>query len=393
MKFIKQHSFSLSCASAALIAVALGFWGYTRAAVIEERLATGEQLCRQLRSSGRGASFSVAAIDQAATRIEELQRVQQKLQRDAEAVNARPQLIPDFFPTPEEGREIEFQEAYRQAINQFTQDLNAGQLPSSDELRNWETMIEEEIRQANEPGGFNPLEEYGEDLRDLVFDADARASIWHARQCHVYATEESFERLPTAYETREGVTPELFDLWAAQLSLWIQQDFIQSIKEMNDEAAQQAPDGPEKAWVGLLPIKQIVGIRTTDYVYEGDEDDAPLEPLKSVYSQRQFNLTMDVGRPTIDPELALTGHGGGGGFEVQHARLVVVMDPRKLPQLIDRILKRNLTTLLSVRYQDVPVSGNNVGLLYGPDPVIQVELDFAFHWLNSIYEELIPGEE
>ncbi len=391
MKFIKQHSFSLICAAAALVGIALGAWGMTSSSSVEERLNEGEGLTRRVRMMAGGGA-SVAAIDQLNERIQNLQRSLADLQSAAEAVNRRPQLIEGFFPNVEEGREAEFQDACRRAFTQLLGSLNPGQPPTTQELRNWQTMIEEEVRQANEPGGTNPVDVYGEAVRDIIFDADARASIWHARSCFIYASEDSLEKPAAVFQTRQSRPPSPIDLWFAQISLWIQQDLVGATKKLNDDAAAAAPGGPQQAWVGVLPVKQLVGIRTTDYIYPDTKDDRDVDRLKPLLVQNRFVLAVDVGEPISDARKVLTQRAGGSEYDVQHVRLVVVMDPRRLPDLINEILRVNLYTLLNVRYRAIPQAATHVGILYGSDPVIHVELDFAMHWLNSVFGGLIPKD-
>ena len=99
-----------------------------------------------------------------------------------------------------------------------------------------------------------------------------------------------------------------------------------------------------------------------------------------------------MGFPEADVNYVLTGHGGTDEYDVMHVRIVLVVDPRYVPVIIDEIVGRNLFTLLNVRYRNLPISTAFRAPLYGPAPAAQLELDLAVHWLTSIYWDLMPDE-
>jgi hypothetical protein len=224
----------------------------------------------------------------------------------------------------------------------------------------------------------------------------ARAAIWMARHSRCYAELGSFDVKASVYQASETDPPTMDRYWSAQTSLWVQQDIVGAILEVNNARVEElaSAGGEDKEiWVGQMPVKQIVGIRVSDYLYE-DLEPPPLDesPLQGIYQRRGFQVSMDVGNPPEDVFAVITERGGTGQFDVMHVRIVLVVDPRYLPTVLDEMLKRSLYTLLNVRYRYVPVSRNHVGLLYGSDPVIQVEIDLASHWLSDIYFDMMPEE-
>ena len=402
MKFIKRHAFLFICAGAAVIGLGLAALGMTRGADVIEQLEEGRNLAGQIdRFLGRQPA-TVAEIEQMDRQIEQLEQARDAFLEEASRVNRRPPLIEGFFPQPTDpGARYAFQDAYKEQFDRFLSDLHAGTLADREELRNWKAMIDEEIRaySAGEtPVGFSNVDPLVlAELPDSVrWNHAARAAIWVARHSRCYADLGSFDVKASVYRPSETDPPTMDRYWSAQTSLWVQQDIVGAILDINNARAEElaSAGGEDKdIWVGQMPVKQIVGIRVSDYLY-GDQEPPPLDesPLQSIYQRRGFQVSMDVGNPPEDVRAVITGRGGTRQFDVMHVRAVLVVDPRYLPTVLDAILKRNLYTLLNVRYRYVPVSRNEVGLLYGSDPVVQVEIDLASHWLSGIYFSMMPDE-
>ena len=404
MNFIRRHSFIFICAGVAFVGLALAGFGMTRGSDVVQQLEDGRGLARQIDGFlGRDKPATVAAIEQMQGQIERLKQAREAFLEEASRVNRREPLIPGFFPKPEDdGARYAFQDAYKNGFDGFLAELHAGKNVDREELRNWRTMVEEETRAyhlGETPLGFANLDPLVlAQLPDEVrWNHAARASIWVARHSYCFAELTSFDVKASVYQPREGDPPDMDRFWSAQTSLWIQQDIVGALIDLNkaraDELARSGGGDQQTPWVGNMPLKQIVGIRVSDYLFEDEEPpEVDEQRLQSIYQKRGFNVSVNVGDPPLDVLDVLTERGGGDEFDVMHVRVVLVVDPRHLPAIIDEILKRNLFSLLSVRYRYVPMSRNHVGLLYGPDPVIQVEMDLAIHWLGDVYFELMPQQ-
>ena len=376
----------------------------TRGTDVAGQLEDGQGLARQIDGLlGRNKPATVAAVEQMERQIADLQQAQQAFLEEAAKVNRREPLVAGFFPRPEdEGARYAFQDAYKNEFDRFLSELHAGKSVDRNELKNWKAMIEDEARAYHEgetPLGFGNVDplvlaQLPEEVRR---NHAARASIWAARHSYCFAELTSFEVKASVYQPKEGSPPDMDRFWSAQTSLWVQQDIVGALININKARAEELVrngEGDQKTpWVGNLPVKQIVGLRVSDYLFK-EKEPPPLDEgkLQSIYQKRGFKVSMDVGDPPLDVLGVLTERGGSEEFDVMHVRVVLVVDPRRLPTILDEILKRNLFTLLNVRYRYVPVSRNHMGLLYGPDPVIQVEVDLAIHWLADIYFELMPEE-
>lgn len=400
MSFIKKHMLILICAAGAVAGISLAGFGMTRGAAVTKGLQKGQRLAKEFARFRKVDNDK--AIDQMNRQLEKLRAAENSLLEEAGRINRREPLVPGVFPAPEDdGAKYEFQDAYRKEIDGWLTELHAAGQLNREELSNWKRMIEEEknaVRKGETPRWFVNVDEeilkkVPEEVRN---DHEARAAIWQARHAYLYAEPTSFDVRASVYRPRDSSSPAMNSLWKAQIGLWVQRDIVDSILVINNARAEEIaasgrPD--ESPWVGNMPIKQIVGVRITKYLFADDEPpEAEYTPLASLYRKRGFVISADVGLPEVDVNYVLTGHGGTDEYDVMHARVVLVVDPRYVPVIIDEIMGRNLFTLLNVRYRNLPISTAIRAPLYGPDPVVQLELDLAIHWLTSIYWDLMPDE-
>lgn len=397
MTFVKQHAFILACATGAVIGIALTAFGMTRGSTVMQKLQEAQQLAREFDRFRKPDSDR--AVDQMDRQLRKLRDAEQALLAEAALINRRDPLVPDLFPTPtDDSLKYDFQDAYRKEIDRWLTDLRAAGKLSREELNDWKRMIEAEKNARRKGETPRSLLNVDPALLQQIPEGTlnnhaARAAVWQARHAYCYAEPASFDVRASIYQPRDSSPPAMDALWLAQTGLWIQKDIVDALIETNNDRAEELRQVGEDPWIGNLPVKQIVGIRITDYLFEDDHPpETEYRPLEGLHKKRGFSISADVGLPEGDVALVLTGHGGTDEFDVMHVRVMIVVDPRTVPAIIDDILGRNLFTLLNVRYRHVPISTAHTGLLYGPDPVIQLELDFAFHWLADVYIQLMPDK-
>ncbi len=221
-------------------------------------------------------------------------------------------------------------------------------------------------------------------------DAVARVSIQRAQQLRCYATgfgtSESREAVPgldfhVYMEEEDGLgAPELDRIWEAQLGYWIQKDVVEAIVAVNQEAADRLQR--DDRWVGVMPIKEVISIRVSQRavprVGEGD--------LTYGHAPGGF----DDALPPGSAETVFTGLGSTGTFDVMQFAVKLVMDQRDIPRLIERLTADSLHTVLRVSYQAVPVDRDLKGKIYGPEPTVNVVMDFETILLNEVFGHLKP---
>jgi len=223
-------------------------------------------------------------------------------------------------------------------------------------------------------------------LEEMVDEIpDCRAAVDRAREIYCYANEKtSFDQRPSVENVEK---PTVEDMWYAQVSLWVQQDIVKALAELNNRvAADITAKGGEAPYVGNLPVKHLQRFVVTGYLPPAAAGGAA------------------AGAPPPGPRGGPGGAGGGGmgpgeafantasadTIDVVHFTVELVVEARKLPAVIAEICKVGFYTPLLVNIQEQPASPIPAGYVYGPAPTVQVRLVFEGGFLRSNYADLIP---
>jgi hypothetical protein len=216
----------------------------------------------------------------------------------------------------------------------------------------------------------------GVSSREPKYDPTYRARVAKAKSILCYYDPGSFHVSPIAYE-QASPAPE--EMWYAQVGLWVQEDVVKAIAELNKEAADQVRDADP--CVEHVPVKRLVLMRVLGYE-RGDE-----------LGFLQFGA---AGTAQIANELygaSLTGRQCNEQFDVVRFMVSVVIDQREVLQLIDRISRVNFYQCLSVSYEAVDrEQETSEGYFYGTAPVVEATLGFEGYMSREVYGELMPAE-
>jgi hypothetical protein len=222
-------------------------------------------------------------------------------------------------------------------------------------------------------------------------DQTARAAIAAAQKIYCYAVNffddkppervASLEFLPTMKDSGTVEAPATEDVWRAQLSYWIQKDVVEAIVAVNDEAGEAAKQTKEDQWVGMMPVKEIISIRVSDYV-------PPTGDLLAVTPLVGYGAAIPQGTA----ESVFTGTASGGSYEVIQFTVKLIMDQRDIPLLVERLCNNSFLTLLRVSYKSVPVNKAMTGKVYGAEPTVMAVMDFESVLLGEVFRPLMPTE-
>jgi hypothetical protein len=316
-------------------------------------------------------SAQAAAAEQ--HRRDELARELAELCRAAGAINRREPLLANVFPTggPPHLR-VRFMERYRDAIADLLTQLRAGGLPTEaeraaarEDLAERDALEREKVDEVS--AAWTGQRGVGETNRVLQY-----AQAAQARRLWCYATAEAFARSPSGPGTG---APRVEELWFAQVELWIQQDVVAAIEEMNEEAAAAYGKG---ACVEQMPVKRIWSVFVLGYQLQDG-----LLPFQVPSASRP---ALRVAVP-----VSFTGRMCDGEFDVVVFQMAVVLDQRDVLQLIDRIAKRNFYQCTAVKCAAVPPADAAEGYLYGTEPAMYVGLEFELYMWREIYGPLMPA--
>lgn len=391
--FIRRNLLLIACGAVAIISLALAYWGYLANRSNQELLEEGVQLANRLEQATR-AVVNHRAVEEIEQQIARLQRSLEALREFATALNRHEPLVAGVLPHAAlPTQKIAFKDAYNQRIAAWLgpRFLRATGEPSEAEINSLVEQIKTERRLRGEPPGREA------ELRQIAFE---RASINKARNAWCYAEWASFDvraisqaRDPTVITDRE--------IWDAQLSLWAQQDIIDGIVEVNSQAAEALTslDPSAAPWVGVMPVKQVLSIRVGTEFFPPQTGgragvrSAPvfsLAPMPLLGTLRTVSL--DVGPPPASPEAMFLRQGSTENHAVLPVRLGLVIDQRDLPAVLAAIQRQNLITVTNIQFASVPPlpADEFTGVLYGPEPVLQVQIDLVIYFLRSVYEPYMP---
>lgn len=226
-----------------------------------------------------------------------------------------------------------------------------------------------------------PLEQMREDAQNLAVYQTAK-SLW------TYVGDDSFDMhpigLPSSVEK-----PRIEDLWAAQVSLWVEQDVAQALRQTNEEAIRDRNIPVEDRWVANLPVKHLVWLRVSDYLIAQSES-------RGGYSgppmRRGVGSTMMTGGLQFgDQAIAFTDRTRTDDYDVVHFAMNVVVDARDLPRLLLALCRQNFITPIQVQYRAVDsAAAAKSGYLYGAAPVLNVDIVCEALFFRSNYEPMMP---
>ncbi|NIA06588.1 MAG: hypothetical protein GWP14_02955 [Actinobacteria bacterium] len=389
---VKQHRYETVCVVLALV-ILLALWPASRLGSqarekTEELRSWNVRLKKSMNSRGL-ANPSV---------IQERNNQAQALADQAEEIagllrqkNQRPFLVEDIFTdSPDPGAPMRFRTSYRQAIEQLlSKTLRAG----------WP-------------------DDKGDTASSIVIyarDDDLNIGAWES----------------------DNDLPDAEDCWFAQLDLWIQQDLAEVFGELNRNSAQQRGQQPS---VLNAAVKRIISIYVDPYYYVGlnkqpgqavpgavpfggpgainpmgggippGQGQVPWQPAVAAPRVRSAK---DRARARVArrQEKPFTERFSDDKVDVLHFSFSVVVDSRRVNELLAALSRQNLYTILKVSLSRADVNidvrkfpkfdssaeafspyddAEEEGLVYGTDPVVRLDVDVEALFLRDIYVDYMP---
>ncbi len=405
MDFVRRNLFLILCGVGALIGIGLGVTGLQAMPKVVNEMEASAGVYRSLEGLP-SQPVNQRIIDAENQRIESIQEDHAKVIERAKQLYQYKPLLPDVFPNGPPIKRIEFRDKYTEAMKELQDSLHWGGPPTSSEIAVMKDKIENE-KAAQKQFGGEPTAPPGpgasgatgthtsaEVLTRLGAknDATARASIAAAQEVFCYAVSFLEDKLPVDraasldywIRMREMGTvdaPEPDDVWRAQVGYWIQKDVIDAIVAVNNEAAKAADQAKTDKWVGIMPVKEVISIRVSDYV-------PPTGGLYAVAQPVGFGAALPPGTA----ETVFSGTASGDSFDVVQFTVKLVMDQRDIPLLVERLCNNSFRTLLRVSYHSMGVNKSMTGKIYGSEPTVMVVMDFEAILLGEVFRPMMPTE-
>jgi hypothetical protein len=207
------------------------------------------------------------------------------------------------------------------------------------------------------------------------YDPVFRAQVQKAKSILCYYDEATFHVAPFVDETG---APPLERMWFAQVALWIQQDVVNALAELNRKAADQVTK--TDPCVQHVPVKRLVALRVLGYELPGTRLVFP-----QAASRATDPLPAGVGGPSF------TGRKCDDEYDVVRFVVSVVVDQRDVLKVIDSISRVNFYQCVGAHYEAVDDQvAQAQGYFYGTDPVVKAALEFEGYLAREVYGELMP---
>jgi len=400
--FLRRHMFVIICGVVGAGGVVAGVTGHQSMGKVVTALESVTALDRQLKSL---QPVNARQIEAAQERIDLIVEDYKEVIDRAKKLYSYQQIVPNALPYGEPQVLLEFRRKYHSVMNAMLDSLSWGTPATDADVRNMQERVDEEAQQrraeAQESGLRQPELGPAQDPAGVVttvgarLDARVRADLGAAQRIYCYAegfqvrgglgakTAASLEYLEPMKDLDTADPPYPDEVWRAQLSYWIQKDVVDVIVGMNTEAAEQTRQARQLAWVGTMPVKEVVSIRVpTDFV--------PLDGADNIYGAPAEGY--DEALPPGTPAMVFTHSGSGEAYEVLQFAVKLVMDERDIPVFIERLCNNSFHTLLRLSYQAIPPNREMKGKIYGNEPAGLVVMDFETILLGDVFRRLMPAE-
>jgi len=395
MDFLQRHAFYLVCGLVGAGGIALAVTGVSAMPKVKQRMEESKRLYDQL-SSIQAQPVNQRCIDVENQRINLTKTDRAKVvEHIKEKVYRYSPLIDGVFPEGSDEARRRFRSAYEKAMWKLFDTLRSGMTAGEAELKIMKDKIENEKALAKDsgrdfaasgpprtPAGF--LTEAG-----IRLDPVARANVAVAQRIYCYAipfllpaglsATPSLDFHPAMRDTGTMDAPYPEEVWRAQVGYWIQKDVVDAIVAVNEGAAAEALQRGENIWVGVIPVKDVISIRVSDYVVEDEAEFVGASP-------GGYELAL----PCATANTVFTGSLSGELYDVVQFTLKLVMDQRDIPRLVERLSQSTFHTPLRVAHVHVVPSRDMNGKIYGSEPAVNVVMDFETIMLAEVFRPWMP---
>jgi hypothetical protein len=402
MDFLRRHLFMIVCGAVGAAGITLMITGIRSMPVVLEEMETAQRIYRNL-GGLLSQPVNLARIEAAKQRADLLLDDRNRVVAEAKKQYGYEPLVPGAFPDGDALALNEFRRTYQAKMEELLASLDYGLPATAADVDAARERIEEEKADQRESGldrgerqalpvSLGPSHTPAGVLTKAGVheDAVARAHIAAAQRIYCYARHYSGNRPPekvASLEFRDAMkdtgvagAPDPWEVWHAQLGYWIQKDVVDAIVGLNGEAAEEARRRGEDAWLGIMPVKEVISVRLSEGYIPRDGEE--------VFGHKPGGYSAAL--PPGTPETVFTHSGASGLYDVVQFTVKLVMDQRDIFRLVDRLCKNSFHTLLRVSYEAVPTNRKMVGKVYGSEPTVAVVMDFETIMLADVFRCWIP---
>jgi hypothetical protein len=392
MDFVKKNWLYLTLGVVALGSIATAAWAYMAGDEIATQVADIQKLQSDVQREGTSNPQNAQTIE--AKKAEQIELIAEqektfKAALGAQLFNAfenraRQTLVPDVLPMPKSnGVRIEFRNAYGLALQELPRRLHARGPATVAELTRQQAIDEAKNQQTDSnvdlgPWMPKPTEDEGTDapktsqkertlLEILREYPKAKASEIVARTCYMYIDDDAFDPQDMLGSTS---TPTVVEIWHAQMTLWIQQDFAFAIARLNDKRAEElkAQNKAYDCWVAHMPVKRLKYLAGENWLVRGGA----------------------MNKAAFAP--SFTGNVNDSQKFILPLQIRVVIEEAALLELVDSVCRVGYYTPTRITYRNVEPNVLQDEYIYGDAPIIDATIDFEGVFFRKAFDPFVPKE-
>lgn len=391
MDFVKKNWLYVTLGVVALGSIGTAAWAYLAGDAIAEQVTEIQKLKSDVQTQSSNPQNAATIEAKKAEQVELIADQERTLKAalGAQLFNAfegreRQTLVPDVLPEPKSnGARIEFRNKYRIAMGELARRLRARGPATPAELTRQQAIIDAKNQQGNSDIDLGPwmpkAPEQGDSdatntqqkdrtlLEVLQAYPKAKASEIVARSIYMYLDDKAFAP-HSMMENNE--TPTVVELWHAQMTLWIEQDFAFAIARLNDKRVEElkAAGKAYDCWVAHMPVKRLHYLAGRAWLGRGgDMNDAKFAD--------SFTNVVNDNQKFIVP-----------------LQIRVVIEEAALLELIDSVCRVGYYTPTRVDYRAVEPNVLQDEYVYGDAPIIDATIDFEGTYFRKVFDAFIPKE-
>jgi hypothetical protein len=244
-------------------------------------------------------------------------------------------------------------------------------------------------RMLAEGGAGSLTPEQQDELRKLLMERRIAEAQRRAKEISLYADLSSFDPqgfgaetsiIPPAERRARGTTapPALAEIFGWNFDYWVVSDLLRAINLANLDAK------GERNNVENAAVKRIERISVKRL---------PLFGAGAGMGASGDEYTTESAEGA-DPTVSITGRVSTAAYDVVPAKLTLIVDATRIPDIIKAFAETNLMTVLDVDLSEVDVWEQlRQGYFYGSDaPVVRADLLVETVWLRSWTAQFMPAD-
>jgi hypothetical protein len=296
-------------------------------------------------------------------------------------------LMQNVFPEmPSRRAEIlprQFFDALQDEYDGLLRDIGAGGPPDPNEvvsmLRSQERQFMTNMLAMDAVEDLSPEQEA--ELQQHLRGVRVGEYVRRALELSVYADKDAFD-IPV-WDQSDSPSPA--ELYGWQWDFWMYDDFLRGLAEANADAAS----------VDQAPVKRILAA-TIDWIdLEGGGASAAPPGMGGGGRGAKASQAKPL-NPTIEAALeygsTITGRVTNPLYDVRHIQASLIVDPTRLPEILDALARRNFITVVDLRLTETdPYEAMKEGYYYGAGSLARLDLTVELIWLRAWTTPFMPG--